>query len=453
MLNAYRTLIQSFKNNFKSNFIVIKNFFIYSIGASLTKFITAFINLMIINIISPEEYGYLSLINSFIAICPIFLNLGLRQAFGVDFFHRSIEMRKKMLQDIISIYLLISVPIILFAIIFYKKINCFFHIKENEFFTIIAILICFIHFFSELFLQTLRYQLKALKLTIIQITSGLISIISALIFIYMLELKISGFLLSNLISMFFISSIGFIFYYRKIKTLSLPICSIKDINYYFKLGAPFIPGIIFSWFLSFGDRWVLAKYSTLYYVGIYSLADSFGQLFQMIVLYPLSGSYIPSILNEFSSNKGKIISIENRNIKFMWLSMFLMLIIIGIGYALSRSLFYKIIPLKYHESIPYILLILIGQIIFMGSYFATCYLLFLKRTYILAGLNISTSVLNIILNLLLVPKFSIIGCIVATIISYSIYLIGILYVTKIIKKNHNLEITNLFRLRTKVETF
>lgn len=452
MFDAYRVLTQKFNDNFKDHFLVIKNFFIYSIGASLTKFITAFINLMIINILTPEEYGYLSLINSFIAICPIFLNLGLRQAFGIDFFHRSSSMQKKMLQDIISIYLLISIPIILTALIFYNKINYFFHIKENETFTIIAILICFTHFFSELFLQTLRYQLKALKLTVIQIVSGTISIFSAFIFIYLLNFKISGFLFSNLISMLFISLVGLVFYYKKIKTLSLPICSIKDVNYYFKLGFPFIPGIIFSWFLSFGDRWVLAKYSTLYYVGIYSLADSFGQLFQMVVLYPLSGSYIPSILNEFSLNKDNILSIENKNKKIMWFSMILMLLIIGTGYILSKSLFYSIIPLKYHESIPYILLILIGQIIFMGSYFATCYLLFLKRTYILAGLNIATSILNIGLNLLLVPKFSILGCIISTIISYSLYLMGIIYITKVVQKNHNLEVSNLFRLRTKIET-
>jgi O-antigen/teichoic acid export membrane protein len=70
----------------------------------------------------------------------------------------------------------------------------------------------------------------------------------------------------------------------------------------------------------------------------------------------------------------------------------------------------------------------------MGSYFATSYLVFLKKTYILVGLTIFSSILSLILNLILVPKFSIIGCIISGITSYIVYLFLILFVTHKVKK-------------------
>ena len=421
------------------NLPIIKNFLTYSLGAIVLRLITATIAFTAINFLSPCQYGLLALINTFIAIVPIFMNLGLRQVYGLEFFHTDNNGRKKILNDIIIIYLIISLPIILVALFNLSLINKLIFLNQADSTIIFLILIiCFINFFNELLFQTLRYQSKAFHLVISQIIMGTVTAISTFIFIYFIKLKITGILLGNFLGAFTLALYALYLYKLKVNSLMLNIIKNKKLIYYYlKSGLPFIPSIIFSWILSFGDRWLLAKYATLYDVGIYSLADSFGQLFHMTLVYPLSCSYMPYIFKIFSENKNNIIELDEWNIKNMYKSMAFLFLIISFGFLISRNLLYLIIPVAYHEAIKYIWLILVGQIFFMGSYFATCYLQYFKKTYYLVSFTIFSSVLNTGLNYILIPRFAIYGCVIATTISYAIYLATIIFTTNQFKKNIN----------------
>jgi len=414
---------------------VFKNFIIYSSGAIVSRGITATITLSATNFLSTAEFGLLSLLNTFIAIVPIFLNLGLRQVFGLDFFHTDNTVRKKIIEDIISIYLLIATPILVLLISFIPKFNKLLFLNQlDPKIILLTLIICFLHFFTELLFQVFRYQSKSLHLALAQILMGITNAICAIILIMFFNFKILGLVLANLISILLIFTYGLWLYNKKIGYIKPKLINKKIIKYYLVTGFPFIPSIIFSWILSFADRWILAQYTSLEQVGIYSLADSFGQLFQMFILYPLSGSYIPYIFETFSKNKENILDIDKWNQKNMWLSMIIMFTIVIVGFILSKKILFWIIPIKFHEAINYILIILISQIIFMGSYFATCYLQFFKRVYLLVSFTVMSAILNSILNILLVPKFGIPGCLFSTFIAYVFYLAIILIVTKSVKK-------------------
>lgn len=432
---AIRTWHIKALNNF--NMPVLKNFLTYAFGAIFLRAITASIAFISILFLNPEQYGLLSLINTFIGVLPIFLNLGLRQAFGLDFFHVDTQERKKILNDIITLYLLLAVPISFLLILKTGLINKYIFLdKANSSTLLIMIGICFFHFFTELFFQTLRYQSKAIQLTTVQIIMGIINAGFAIVFIYFLKLQITGVVLANLLAMIIILFYGLYLYIKKVNFLSFNLIKNKaKAKYYLKLGIPFIPSMLFTWIISFGDRWVLAKYNSLHDVGIYSLADSFGQLYQMLILYPLSGSYLPYIFTKFSTNKNNIIEMDKQNRKNMYISMICMFVSITVLFLITKNIFFWAIPPKFHESINYIWLLLMGQVIFMGSYFATCYLVFLKRTYILVSFTIIAAMLNVILNFILIPHFKIYGCVIATLVSYIIYLILILLVTNQVQKS------------------
>lgn len=417
---------------------VLINFLTYSFGAIIFRAITAIITFIAIYFLDPAEFGILSLINTFIAIVPIFLNIGLRQAFGLDFFHTDNVGRKKMLTHIIFIYLFWSLPLMILLIINAKFINRYIFFNQLSCITLLIILIiCFVDFFTELFFLNLRYQTKALKLTVIQFSMGLINLFAAIALIYFLHFKINGILLANLISMLCVTAYGLYLYYIKVGDFNFKIINKDKIYYYLKLGFPFIPNVLFTWILNFSDRWILAKYLTLADVGIYSLADSFGYLFKTVVIIPLTGSYLPYIFEQFSKNKDKIFDIDKWNKRNMYLCMVFMTLLVTIGYFSCKTLFYHLFPEKYHSAANYILFILLGEIIFMGSYFATAYLVFLKRTYFLVSFTVIAAAFNIFLNLLLVPKIGIVGSVTATFIAHLIYLLSIILVTRIVKKKNN----------------
>ena len=78
-------------------------------------------------------------------------------------------------------------------------------------------------------------------------------------------------------------------------------------------------------------------------------------------------------------------------------------------------------PPTYYAAIPYILVLLLGQIFLLGSYFAATLIQFHKKSYFLAFALALPAIINLLLNLLLTPYFGIYGCTAATLISYFIY--------------------------------
>jgi O-antigen/teichoic acid export membrane protein len=212
--------------------------------------------------------------------------------------------------------------------------------------------------------------------------------------------------------------------------------SLQSMSHYLQRGIPFIPGILFAWILSSGDKWVLARYASLHDVGIYSIADAFSQLFYVMILYPLSGSYLPWLFKQFAHNKSSIVSIEYHNKKVMYYAMVGVAFAITVAYVLGKPMLYWILPNKYHEAIAYIWLILMGNVFWMGTYFASALIQYHKKSYFLAGVIAVPALLNLGLNILFIPWWGIYGCSVATLLAYVAYFCLILGYNKHLLKGH-----------------
>ena len=401
----------------------IKNFLICSIGSFFLRGITAITSILTLYIFTPSEFGLLSIIQQFMLLFPLFLNLGLRQAFWMEYFHKNSIERRKLINRIIIIYLLIALPIITCCLLNKNTLNhiiCFG--KATAPMITIALFYSFIQFFSELYLQVLRNQMKAFLLTTLQIGAALITIIMNILLVFWMKIGIIGVIIANTCSIFFIACYGF-YHYLKCDTH----CYIthhkitSHAKYLFILGFPFIPNILFSWILSSGDRWVLAYLTNMENVGIYALSDMAGQLFNMCILYPMSASYIPYMLNKYAQKKEPFYEIERQNRKNMWWTMIIMGILVSIGTIFALFIGPSILPQKYVQSLNYVWIILMGYIFFMGTYFCSCILVFQKKTWNILGMNAIAASTNIILNFLLIPLFGIYGCTIATLFSYILF--------------------------------
>jgi O-antigen/teichoic acid export membrane protein len=167
------------------NSSVIKNFFIYSFGNIVLRSITALFIPILLSILSPSEYGLFSLVNNFSNILAIALGLGLRQVFFIEFFHHDIAGRKKMVNEVLILYITIATPIALLLFSQTGRMNHYLFCDAASVKLIaLSLFYWFIFFFAELFYQILRYQSKALKLTVIQTTAALTTAILNLVNIY-----------------------------------------------------------------------------------------------------------------------------------------------------------------------------------------------------------------------------------------------------------------------------
>lgn len=393
----------------------------YALGSVLMALLGPVIMFMLM----PAEYGLFNIAYSFINVLAACAGLGLRQVMGIEYFHADRAARIALINDIIAIYLLIATPFFVMLLASMHMINQYvFAQHANHLIIIVALAICFLRFFTEMLYQLLRIQCRAFELLCSQIISAACTMAVACVLLYYFQCGAAGALISYLVGMVMVVAHGLWRYQDKVGFDGLCVRSAANkMRYYLFLGFPFIPSILFDWILSSSDAWMLAQYVDMYSVGIYSAADNIGKLYPLLILYPMSGSYIPHLLHQFARSKPDLYSVEQRNKKTMWVSMIGMALCITLILWAARPLLYCSMPIKYHASIQYLWLIVIRYVFLMGVYFASTIIQFWKKTYFLAGALCVPALCNIALNYLLIPHFGCYGCAVGTLISYGIYFI------------------------------
>ena len=404
---------------------------IYASGAFFLKGISVLFAPIIMRILTPADYGLLALITSFINVLFTCAGLGLRQFLMIEYFHFDDTGKKKIVNDVIFIYCLCMLPVF---ILFFLNASLINKIVFFNSMSIPLIYLClslaFIKFFVELFFQVLQYAGQAFTLTLIQIISALVIVACNLLFLCVFCWGVFSIIASQFISVLIILFIFIYFYISQFYFVQVNIIgSVKKSLFYIKNGLPFIPKILFAWILAVGDRWILAKYATLSDVGIYSVADMFGQLFQMMIIIPVSYAYFPYLMNKFALYKGskcELLSVDKWNYKNMILVMFFLFVLVTLGFILLKPLISIVIPKSYHSALQYVWFLLIGYIFYLGTYFSTGFLHFQKKVYFLVLALFVPAICNIILNIVLIPYFAIWGCVAATVISYILYFIIIL---------------------------
>lgn len=423
----YRRLFASLHEFFP----IIKNFFIYSSGAFIlrsTQFITTPITM---SILSPSDYGMLALINSFISIGSAVCGLGLRQALPLEYFRGTKAEQHILVKEIIITYLLIISPLFLIALYHQRTIKSYFLMPEIPTFLVTAsLIVIFIYFFTELIYQLLQYEGRAWELSILQIGVAFLTVGINLFLLLNIKLGIASIIIGQLVGMLMVCGISLRYALRaSYITRKFSLEHGKRIGHYLKLGFPFLPSLLCGWMLATGDRFVLARYASLHDVGIYSIADTFGQMFQMIIIIPFSYAYLPNMMRKFALSEN-IMEMEKSNKKIMWLFIPACLIIITIGFLLIKPFLVWFLPRSYHEALLYVWLLLIAYSFLMVAYFPLALIQYYKKSYFISFSFCMPAVVNIGLNIILIPHYGIFGCVLATICAnflYCVLLIGYNY--------------------------
>ncbi len=402
---------------------VLKDFLIYSFGSLILRAVSLFLLPLIMRILTPADYGTLALTTAFITISTALIGLGLRQMLSIEYFHLNEAQQKTLINEIIIIYTIIAVPTLAIAWHLKDSIIKYIFFDSVTHTTLLAALASiFFFFYAELLYQLLQYNQRAKELTTLQLLTAAVTILSTIYTLWILKWGIAGVIIGQACGQLFASSIGLTLYYQHSYHLHRSTrASMQKIIPYTQYGAPFIPGIICSWILASSDRWMLGSYYSMKQVGIYSIADLFAQVFNTLILVPWAGSYLPYILKRYKAHEDDIAKVDHENNRTMWISLAAATFCISVGLSIGRPLLLFILPPSYHPSLDYVWTLLMGQVFLLGSYFASARLQYQKRTRFLALALTLPAILNLFLNYLLIIPLGILGCSLATLLSYLAY--------------------------------
>lgn len=391
-----------------------KDTLIYGGGDLLGKLI-AFVTFPIIaTALSPKVFGELELINTGVALLVLISNCGLNNS--VQRFYWDSEFGEKRQHSIISTALIL---IFLFSVVltcltgFIFEVNLFnyesygFSVSKKTIYLALSI-VCLSQLLN--FVQDItRLQFSPLKFFGLSLTGKGLTAISSMIFVVWLQQGIEGYLFSGALVLLITLFVGtflikgfwhFKFNYDIAKTL-------------IKFGYPFIYAGLGSILLSVADRWMLAKYSSVEEVGVYSIAFRYASLVSLFS-YAFGQAWSPYAIKMKSDHPEDYRSMYSRVLLFLFAIMSLL--------AIACSLFAgEIVAItlsqEYYGAAP-IFIILCFSIVFQATTQITAVGISLERkTHLFAKITWLSVFVNIILNFYFIQKYGALGAAFTTLFS------------------------------------
>ena len=231
--------------------------------------------------------------------------------------------------------------------------------------------------------------------------------------------------------------------YKKYRIKLIPKFDREVFIYLFKIVIPFALAAIFARVYSYIDTIILSKLASSIEVGWYSITYKITFAFQFIPLALVAALY-PKMSEYFVKDKKQLAVIFQQGMKYLMIIVFP--IAVGIG-VLSKDIILTFYTAEYTNSIlP--LKILISGLIFSYLSFPIGAMLNACNKQVTQTIIIGfVMVVNITLNLLLIPEYGIIGASISALVgNILLTLIGYFIIPRITKVSHIFFIKTLLQL-------
>ena len=392
-----------------------KESLIYGTGHVLARLITFLLLPIYTHVFSPEEYGVISLAYAFMGFSLMLYRYGMDTAL----MKYSVQLNgNDKTAHISSIYVLQLFSSIIFsAILYFVKdyvSEPVLGIKNPDWIIIISGILILDNLWNHHVLL-LRSENKPALYILFNLGNVILTMMFNIIFVIKWELGIEGVLLSNLMvsGIIFILSLPII-----IKRINLSLIKSNILKDIIKFGLPFLPAGVFTMIMELSNRYILDWLEGTHAVGLFSAGYKLG-IFGLIVVMGFNMGWTPYFL--------KRIKEENAKIEFSYIAS-LFLGLLGFVVIIISIWVPEIMRLNIGSNY------LIGEnfweaekvvaIVLIGYFFFGTYVIQLPGVYaneltswipMFRGIG---AVTNIFLNIILIPKYGVIGSAWATVVAF-----------------------------------
>ncbi len=388
-----------------------KNSFIYTITTIFQKGVAFFLIPVYSVYIEPQEYGIISLVLATIAILTVFFTLSFDSAivrFYYDYKHDPIALKQK-----ISTLLFSLAANALFAFLIFMLLGPF----------VFGLILPNIDFYPYLFLGLLILIFQPFYLLVLGFCQTIenakaFSIISIGYFLLHLSLTITlvvglkfggkGILIATLVSSIVFSIIGLIFL-KKYFTFTYDYPFIKEALRY---TLPLIPHSIAGQLAVTLDRFMINGYLSTKLTGIYYMGYQLSYPVDVVSM-SFNRAFVPTYFNNVENPEGRLEILKNG-------SFFFATCLIG-AFGLSiwaPEIFKFLIDEAYQESLNLLPIISFSFVATVIYYIHSCVLFYKKeKVQWVAVCTITANLINMLLNILLIPIYGLYGAAYATLVS------------------------------------
>jgi len=406
---------------------IFKNVFWLTIAEGIDRLLKLFLIIYIARILGATEYGKFTFALAFISLSTILSDFGLSPIITREFSGE----KEKEFSSLLSLKIFLSLGTLILIII-----SSFFITPDPLIRKVIWILAIYvlINSFPEIVYAFLRARQRMEYESLAKISQALV-VTGAGFFVVLnfpsIENLSYSYLFTSTIALIFI----LIFFHLRIQPLNLSFN--KTIwQKFFRLSWPLGLTAIFEGILVNIDSTMMGYFGQITQTGWYNAAYKIVNV-SLIPIFLISQSFFPALSIAFKESKEKFQKIWNYQMETMIL---LALPLVVGGIVLAPKIIDFIYNSSYTPSIlAFQILIIMAGVIFLGTPFDSALIISNQQKKLFWATVVAT-VINIILNLILIPKFSLYGAAFVTIITY---LLGVFLVFKFTTKFTSIQPFNL----------
>lgn len=387
-----------------------KGSMVYGVGTVIQRFMSLLLLPFFTRVLSPEEYGAVALI-SLVSVAVIgFLNLGTGNSMSIMYFERNSEDNRHELIWSTAFLLLLNCTFIGTILFFSAPQISYLLFETFDHKNLIRITLCatFITVIIEPFYAELRFKEQAIKFVTITSATALFGATLSVILVLGLQWGVVGLLLAALFGQLFAAVVVAIFVARHLKLR-------VDLKLFWplaRIGFPSIFGIMAFLVIDYSDRQMLQRFVDLNAVGIYSIGYNLALV--MLVAVSAFGTAWPPFFFSFAQRKTEAIELFGKILIYYLIAFGFLTVLF---FALAKPLTTILAP-EFRASY-YIIGIVAAAYMLKGVYLILLPgVAFAKKFYWQSAVEWTAALLNIALNVALIPLWGIVGAALATLASY-----------------------------------
>jgi O-antigen/teichoic acid export membrane protein len=392
-----------------------------SLSESLTKIVSFLLLPLFTYYLSPQDYGLISMIMLVSTFLGLLYNPGVVSATTRLYHDTDILTEKQEIVGSAFMYFL-GVPLV-FMLILTVLGSFIFSLVFSEFefypYGIFAVLLAFFTQPKRIWSLLLTLQYKVKTLAAYSGLAALLGISVSVILVVIFKMGVLGKVLGMFPPVFLILFLSF----RTVNRYTNGVWSVKTILRILKFGYPLTLAIWSYEILNIADRYILERMTSLSVVGLYTISYQFAQI-PLFLMLGMRKLWNPIFYENM--NRGDYFTLK----RLVGLYIAILSGISLLSILFSKEAVLLFVNERYHEGIPIIGVIVVGVYFSALLNLTNAILGYQKMFWMTSTLALIASIMNIVLNILFIPKYGLMGAAGTTVISYLMYLVGALWIVR-----------------------
>jgi len=391
--------------------LLSKHSSIYGLSNILNRIVSFILLPLYLHYLTPSDYAIKELLVYTIAFVEIVLDMGINAALG-RFYFDSDDQKDRNLVVATALYGfgLGSTVLILLTLLGSRPLTVLIF-KDPQYteLMILALAGLGVDMYIKVAYNYMRVRMRSLTLTIVSVVRLAMQLGLNIMFIVGYGMGVEGILWSTLISNvvlvaflmpYVIRETGFRYSWPKLKEMII-------------FGLPLIPSSFMAYIVNVSDRFFVNNMHGLQMTGLYTLGYRFGVLINEFVAAPFAQIWTPRRFEMYE--KGEAEKIFAKIFSYFCLAMFF----VGLGISVTiKDVIQFISEESYWEAWKVVPMLTLTYIIASFPMHFNIGIMMKKKTTYMMYINVSTALLNLVLNYYMIRPWGMWGAVYATLICF-----------------------------------